>query len=103
MLWKNQFKARMNADKHTDVERKVVKRTGRIQKGFLYFFWAPFWFGITLLWLFSAVHDAYEFTGALRHGRCSIVEGTVSVLHEQPRSGHAAGDRIQIADKGIHL
>ena len=69
------------------------------QKGFLYFFWAPLWFGISLLWLFSAVHDGYQFTRALRSGQCAIVEGTVSVLHEQPRSGHAAGDRIRIADK----
>src|SRR5205809_2465363 len=73
--------------------------TAGFQKGFLYFFWVPLWFGITLLWLFSAVHDAYEFTGALRNGRCAIVEGTVSVRHEQPRPGHAAGGRSRGADK----
>ena len=69
------------------------------EKWIFYCLWVPIWFGVTLPWLFSTVRDTWRFRQALRYEQCAIVEGTVSVLYEQPGSGHASGDRIRIGDK----
>jgi hypothetical protein len=85
--------------------KKTSHGIENVSKRGFYLVWVPLWFGTTLVWLFSAVHHTHEFTMALKEGRCAVVEGTVSdkgtvsVLREQPRSGHASGDRIRIGDK----
>lgn len=38
-----------------------------------------------------------------RSGKCSIVEGIVRVTHEQPASGHDAGDKIKIGDLAFEV
>jgi hypothetical protein len=81
------------------VRNKTSKRITSLQRSVFYFLWVPLWFTGSTFWLYSCLRDGNEFTAALKNGRCEIVEGTVAVLHEQPASGHDAGDRIRIADK----
>jgi hypothetical protein len=58
--------------------------------------WCTFWLSFSLWWLVNTVITGWNYTTALRDGRCKIIEGTVEVLYEQPYSGHAPGDRIRI-------
>jgi hypothetical protein len=66
---------------------------------FFYFLWVPLWFIVGGACLFSIICEGRDFTVALRSGRCELVEGTVSVIHGQPKSGHDAGDHIRISNK----
>jgi hypothetical protein len=79
-------------------ERTSTRTEGIFKKVFL-LVWGTFWISASLFWLVSAVRETHKLTQALKQGRCAVVEGTVSVLREQPRSGHAPGDRIRIGDK----
>ena len=40
--------------------------------------------------------DAYQLLRAYADGDAGVVEGTVHVVHEQPRGGHVAGDLVEI-------
>jgi len=61
--------------------------------------WAPFWFLFSGWWFYSNISSANKWTTALANNQCEVVEGTVEVLHQQPWSGHDAGDHIQIGGK----
>jgi hypothetical protein len=54
---------------------------------------------ISLPWLVSNLRAGGTYTRALREDRCEVVEGTVEVLHLQPKSGHDAGDRIRVGGR----
>ena len=77
--------------------RKSLK--SRVQKFFFFFVWLPVWLAFSSFWLYLSLRNAREFNDALKMGRCDVIEGVVTVLHEQPRSGHASGDRIRIGNK----
>jgi len=79
-------------------EKTSTPREGVFKRVFL-LVWGTFWISASLFWFVSAARETHKLTQALKEGRCAVVEGTVSVLREQPMSGHAAGDRIRIGDK----
>jgi hypothetical protein len=54
--------------------------------------------GLSTIWLISNIYNASESIRALRSGRCSVVEGTVHVLHKEAWGGHGS-DNIRIGDK----
>ena len=65
--------------------------------------WAVLWNGVSFYWVGHNLLTAYRCHHALRDGTCQVVEGTVEVLHEQPYSGHASGDRIRIGGREFEV
>jgi hypothetical protein len=59
----------------------------------------PFWFLVSGFWFYSNISTGKMWTAALANNQCEVVEGTVQVLHQQPWSGHDAGDHISIGGK----
>ncbi len=54
---------------------------------------------IAVVMLISVLGDGRKFTEALRTEHCSVVQGAVTVLHQQPYSGHSSGDLIEVGGK----
>ncbi len=83
----------------TTMIRSRIK--GGRQKAPIFFMclWSTFWFFGCSVWLYSNLTEGRRYMAALANNQCEIVEGTVQVLHQQPASGHDAGDRIRIGDK----
>lgn len=61
--------------------------------------WCVVWIAFSLVWVGSNLLSAWEFTHALQNGECETTEGTVEVLHRQPATGHAPGDRIRVGSR----
>jgi len=57
----------------------------------------------SVIWFASHLHRAHELIRALRNGQCETVEGTVRVLHQEPRGGHDGSDVIRIGEKQFTL
>ena len=74
-------------------------RLSRLQKIWIFCFWAPIWFLFCGFWLYSTLSSGKVLTAALANNQCDVVEGTVQVLHEQPYGGHDAGDHIRIGNR----
>jgi hypothetical protein len=58
--------------------------------------WSTVWLLASTIWLASTLLTAYRYHEALYNNHCEVVEGRVTVLHEQPWGGHAPGDHIMI-------
>jgi hypothetical protein len=58
--------------------------------------WCTGWGTATLFLVGTNVGRGITFDRALRDGNCSVIEGTVHVLHRQPYAGHDAGDQVEI-------
>ncbi len=59
------------------------------------------WMVVAGAGFFVNMYQSFELVAAYRDGTAQVVEGPVHVLREQPASGHAAGDLIEI--KGTKL
>jgi hypothetical protein len=77
----------------------ISKRASRGRRIWFLYILGPFYFLFGGLLLYSDLSNGWIFTSALANNQCDIVEGTVQVLYEQPRDGHARGDRIRVSDK----
>jgi len=63
--------------------------------------WAVFWL---MLHNFPRMYGHIDaLAAAYRHHRYEVVEGPVTVLHEQPEHGHASGDRIVVGGKTFEV
>lgn len=59
----------------------------------------PFWIVLHSFLLWNYCDRVNEITKDYEDGKCSIVEGTVEVLHAQASNGHDSPDRIRIGGK----
>lgn len=59
-------------------------------------FWGFIWLCISIPIWQKEISDINHFLEIYRNGKCQIVEGIVQVSHEQPASGHTAGDKITV-------
>ena len=64
-----------------------------------WFIWCLGWVPMSLWMVTSTLQEGFRYTGALRQGRCAVVEGTVHVLFKQSATGHTAGDRILVLNQ----
>ena len=74
-------------------------KASRLQMILFFCIWAPFWLSVSGWWFCSNISNGKKLTAALANNQCEVVAGTVQVLHQQPWSGHDAGDHIQIGGK----
>lgn len=58
--------------------------------------WCVVWISFSILMTTISLREGWKYTNALRDGHASVVEGTVELLYEQPKGGHAPGDRIRV-------
>jgi len=65
--------------------------------------WGTIWILFSSIWVVSTFWTAYKYHEALRNNGCEVVEGRVTVLHEQPWGGHDSGDRIRIGDAEFEI
>jgi hypothetical protein len=75
------------------------KRDSTVVDKAMFFLVLPVWLLIGIVVLLSTLGDGQKFTEALRTGHCSVVQGVVTVLHQQPYSGHSDGDIIEVGGK----
>ena len=68
--------------------------------GFL-LLWSVLWLLLATVGFSMNLCKSYGLLRAYRDGAAGVVEGTVHVLREQPESGHAPGDLIDV--KGVRL
>ncbi len=65
--------------------------------------WGVFWLIIHIpLWRIGT-SDIDRLVDIYHHGKSQIAEGFVHVTHEQPATGHAAGDRIAVGDQKFEV
>jgi len=82
-----------------------TEKTLRKEIVFLFFFFLVW----GLVWSFGAygvynnIRLGNEIIEAYYSGKYEIIEGTVKVLHQQPKSGHDSGDLIRINQKEIEF
>jgi hypothetical protein len=62
-------------------------------------FWSIMWLSFHIPLLQLGTSKTESLLEIYQSGKCSIVEGMVEVLHEQPSSGHDSGDEIKIGSK----
>src|SRR5262245_53727865 len=69
-----------------------------------------FMMGWGVLWLIMHIPHLRTATTGIDHllhiyhnGKSQIVEGTVHVIHEQPATGHTAGDKIMVGDQTFEV
>lgn len=60
--------------------------------------WCVVWISVSSWMVIHTLRNASTYINALQTGQCQVVEGLVTVVHEQPYSGHDAGDRIRVND-----
>jgi uncharacterized membrane protein len=64
-------------------------------------FFGSIWILFSLCWAWTNLRAGWILMSILRSGRCEVTEGTVHVLSQQPRVGHAGGDRGAIAPSWV--
>ena len=61
------------------------------------------WILFSLCWAWTNLRAGWILMSILRSGRCEVTEGTVRVLSQQPRVGHAGGDRVRVGDREFRI
>jgi hypothetical protein len=82
--------------KRPDRKSNIVQKT-------MYFLVLPFGALLGMVFLLAALKDGRELPAALRQGRCEVVAGNVTLVHEQAYGGHGNGDIIRIGQKQFEI